>query len=190
VFSEHTVRATNPGITKNAGTLCWTINLIYMLRFLMFTLQTVAFWVMTSCILSREYRLFGSRVRNYFGYWGRFQPDKTTEIVPQPIYFQTWRWSHSNGLYCAESESQLAVWLAVTSVFRWHICSLASWLKAVTEFPHSPQEFKALRPVHHGNRVRGCVCFAACSGHQGRDDTSHQSLQETHPHWPIPQLQI
>jgi hypothetical protein len=28
------------------------------------------------------------------------------------------------------------------------------------------------------------------SGHQERDDTDHQSLQETHPHRAIPQLQI
>jgi hypothetical protein len=38
--------------------------------------------------------------------------------------------------------------------------------------------------------VRQCTSFSGCSGHQERDDTCQQSLQKTHPHWPISQLQI
>jgi hypothetical protein len=48
----------------------------------------------------------------------------------------------------------------------------------------------AFHPVHYGNRIQQCNSFSSCSVHQERDDTGHLSLQETHPHWPISQLQI
>jgi hypothetical protein len=35
-----------------------------------------------------------------------------------------------------------------------------------------------------------CDCLSWCSGHQERDNTSHQSLQENNPHWLIPGLQL
>jgi hypothetical protein len=63
------------------------------------------------------------------------------------------------------------------------------WTERLKNFHPPPQQFKTSHPVHHENRVRRCECFPASSGLQDGDDTGHQSLQKTHPHWLI-QLQF
>jgi hypothetical protein len=59
-----------------------SLHLIYVLRFPMFIVQTVVLWVVTPYSPLGGYWLFVNRVRNWFGYGGRFQPDKVTQIVP------------------------------------------------------------------------------------------------------------
>jgi hypothetical protein len=41
--------------------------------------------------------------------------------------------------------------ITVAAVRWWHICGLASWSRAVTEFPQPHQQFKAFQPNHDGN---------------------------------------
>jgi hypothetical protein len=49
---------------------------------------------------------------------------------------------------------------------------------------------KAVHPVNHGNRARQHDSISVYRGYQQRDDNGYKTLQEAHPHWPIPQLQL
>jgi hypothetical protein len=66
-------------------------------------------------------------------------------------------------------------------------------------WPHGPEQLQdfpghlnSLRPTIQFTMeiVRQCDSLLGCFGHQEGDDNDCQSLQKSHPHWPISQFQF
>jgi hypothetical protein len=71
---------------------------------------------------------------------------------------------------------------------------LSLWLRHIYDifviWPQGPERLQNC--LSHLNSLRPSFQFNVeiCSGHLERDDTGNQSLQKTHQHWQISQLQI
>ena len=94
------------------------------------------------------------------------------------------------GLWADSTHNSLTEALAVVTLRGWHFSHLETWWQRAAKFPWASEWWMCKNPIHDGEGEWRINSFPRRPCEKGWKQPDHQCVRETHPHRPLPSLQL